>query len=62
MTFLETSKPILREDFLQVESNLKIKFPGDFKEHFLKYNGGYPEKANIPGLKKRLHILIVLCQ
>jgi len=44
MKFLETSDPIQLEDLIVIEKELKIKFPDKFKEHYLKYNGGYPEK------------------
>ena len=44
MNFLEASKPLNDSDIRQVENDLGLSFPIDFKKHYLKFNGGYPEK------------------
>jgi|SRR5471030_1196794 cell wall assembly regulator SMI1 len=44
MQFLETSKPLQLADLQEVENEFGICFPLEFKEHYLKHNGGYPEK------------------
>lgn len=44
MRFIETSKPINESDIERVEREFNINFPAEFKEHYLQYNGGYPEK------------------
>lgn len=42
---LESKKPILEEDIKYVENKYKFSMPEDIKKHYLKYNGGYPEKS-----------------
>ena len=42
--FIETEKNIVESDLLEIEENLKFKFPNDIKRHYLFYNGGYPER------------------
>ena len=44
MNFLRTSEPINAADIVNIENCLDVEFPDDFKEHYLTYNGGYPEK------------------
>lgn len=48
MKFLEISEPIYLEDLIKVEDELNIKFSSDFKEHYIEYNGGYPERDLYP--------------
>lgn len=43
MNFLQTSEPINGGDITNIERTLGLQFPDDFKEHYLTYNGGYPE-------------------
>ena len=44
MVFFETSDSLKPVDLENVENEFGIIFPADFKKHYLKYNGGYPEK------------------
>lgn len=37
-----TEKQITDTDFFEFEERLNIKFPDEFKDHYLKYNGGSP--------------------
>ncbi|ASE60799.1 SMI1/KNR4 family protein [Chryseobacterium indologenes] len=41
--FEKTSAKITIDDIQSFEKSLKIKLPEDFKEHYLKYNGGIPD-------------------
>ena len=43
MIFLETSTPVSKTDIEQIEITLGIVFPKDFVDHYLVYNGGYPQ-------------------
>lgn len=45
MKFIETSEDLKESDFSEIEQDLKITLPSEFKEHYLKYNGGYPENS-----------------
>ena len=40
--FSNTSRSITREDIEKIELNLGIKFPNNFIDHYLAYNGGVP--------------------
>lgn len=44
MKFLEVSKELTETELKEVENQLNISFTNDFKEHYLKNNGGYPVK------------------
>jgi hypothetical protein len=44
MKFLEISDTLLSDDVKVIENELKVTFPQDFVEHYLEFNGGYPEK------------------
>jgi cell wall assembly regulator SMI1 len=44
--FKEVSDPLTAADLAAIENQLGISLPLPLKEHFLKYNGGYPEKDN----------------
>ena len=43
MNFIETSKALDEADIFNVEKVLGFELPSEFKEHYLEYNGGYPE-------------------
>lgn len=43
--FFKCEKALSESDIINVEDRLGIKFPEDFKAHYLLYNGGEPEKA-----------------
>ena len=45
MEFLEVSKKLTETDLREVEEQLGNVFTDQFKEHYLKYNGGYPFKS-----------------
>lgn len=42
MEFKNTAQRITKEDILNFENKFQIELPIDFKEHYLKYNGGEP--------------------
>jgi hypothetical protein len=42
MKFLEISEKLTDADLEEVENLLGISFTSDFKNHYIKYNGGYP--------------------
>jgi cell wall assembly regulator SMI1 len=42
--FFNSEKTLLESDIIHIENRLGIKFPTDFKAHYLLYNGGEPEK------------------
>lgn len=42
--FDNVGKQICMQDIDELETMLKCKLPESFKEHYLKYNGGFPEK------------------
>lgn len=49
MVVFERTKPPLSElDIKRVESRLGIRLPQDFKEHYLRYNGGTPRPQFFP--------------
>ncbi|GAA3767167.1 SMI1/KNR4 family protein [Flavobacterium ginsengiterrae] len=43
--FFNCEKPISEIEFAQIEEVLNFKFPKEFREHYLQYNGGEPEKT-----------------
>ena len=45
MEFLEVSEKLVVDDLKEVEDQLGILFTNDFREHYLKNNGGYPIKS-----------------
>lgn len=42
--FIEISSPLTIHDLNQIEQEINVSFPNEFKEHYLVYNGGYPEQ------------------
>ncbi|WHY79910.1 SMI1/KNR4 family protein [Neobacillus sp. WH10] len=42
---LGTKANIVETDLLELEKEHKFKFPSTMREHYLLYNGGYPEKS-----------------
>lgn len=47
--FHSCSQPIGNSDLDACETILKRKLPSDFRQHYLKYNGGIPEDNLFPG-------------
>lgn len=47
--FRGCSQPIENTDLDACETVLKHKLPGEFRQHYLKYNGGVPEDNLFPG-------------
>lgn len=43
--FNECEKSLSKTDIIHVEKRLDIKLPNEFKMHYLKYNGGRPNKT-----------------
>ncbi|MDO6429025.1 SMI1/KNR4 family protein [Flavitalea sp. BT771] len=44
MVFLKASIPLTPSDIERAEKELDVFFPLEFVEHYLRYNGGLPEK------------------
>ncbi|WP_088072796.1 SMI1/KNR4 family protein [Gottfriedia luciferensis] len=42
---LNTKEKILETDLQEIEKGFNFKFPSSFRDHYLLYNGGYPEKS-----------------
>ena len=42
---LESKQPISLNDIKYIENKYKFSMPENIKKHYLKYNGGYPEKS-----------------
>lgn len=42
MIFNEVKKQLTKEEYKLFVTKFKVKLPEDYKEHILKYNGGYP--------------------
>lgn len=47
--FYGCSQPLEDLDLDACETVLRHKLPGEFRQHYLKYNGGVPEDSLIPG-------------
>jgi len=43
--FSECEKSVTEKDFALVEQDLAAKLPVDFKEHYIKFNGGTPKNT-----------------
>jgi len=43
--FFECAQKLELSDLLEVESRLGISLPDDFKDHYLEYNGGVPQRS-----------------
>ena len=43
--FHSVKKPLTNEDLRKFESENNIVMPLKIREHYLKYNGGYPERS-----------------
>src|SRR5258708_7250633 len=44
ITFVSTLTPLVAADLDDVEGRFGFKFPKEFRDHYLQFNGGYPEK------------------
>lgn len=42
---LNTKKKLTIEDIMEFEKEYNLSMPNEIKQHYLLYNGGYPEKA-----------------
>lgn len=49
--FRKTEQPLSLSDINEFEKLIKGKLPEDFKNHYLKYNGGYPNANWSEGLE-----------
>ncbi|WP_107878759.1 SMI1/KNR4 family protein [Neisseria animaloris] len=45
LEFKDCEKQVTKEQILKIEHELKIKLPHEFIEHYVKWNGGYPNKS-----------------
>lgn len=46
MEFLELSTKLTSEELKDMEDQIGVSFTQDFRNHYKKYNGGYPAKCN----------------
>ena len=58
LEFHDCEKNISEQEIWEVENKLGVFFPADFKAHYLKWNGGTPNKLkpseiNIRGLRDK---------
>ena len=44
-TFYNTKRVLSEEDIIQFETKYHFVMPPKIKKHYLKYNGGYPERC-----------------
>lgn len=51
MEFLQTEQKLTLADIDDFERKIGLKLPQDFKEHYLKFNGGYPAFEYVKGVK-----------
>ena len=42
--FINTKRSLTNDDLKQFESKFNVVMPDKIKKHYLKYNGGYPER------------------
>ena len=49
MEFEQYEQNLQQKNLLHLNSNYNIALPKAFKEHYLKYNGGYPPYENVKG-------------
>lgn len=50
MEFEQTSQNLSLEDLRDFETKINLTLPEDFKEHYLKRNGGYPPFEHVKGI------------
>ncbi|MFJ1321900.1 SMI1/KNR4 family protein [Capnocytophaga canis] len=51
MEFSQTEQKLTLADMDDFERKIGLKLPQDFKEHYLKFNGGYPSFEYVKGLR-----------
>ncbi|MFJ1365005.1 SMI1/KNR4 family protein [Capnocytophaga canimorsus] len=51
MEFSQTEQKLTLADMDDFERKIELKLPQDFKEHYLKFNGGYPSFEYVKGLR-----------
>ncbi|GIJ93219.1 SMI1/KNR4 family protein [Capnocytophaga stomatis] len=51
MEFSQTEQKLTSADMDDFERKIGLKLPQDFKEHYLKFNGGYPSFEYVKGLR-----------
>ncbi|MFJ1431821.1 SMI1/KNR4 family protein [Capnocytophaga canimorsus] len=51
MEFSQTEQKLTSADIDDFERKIGLKLPQDFKEHYLKFNGGYPSFEYVKGLR-----------
>ncbi|WP_432702812.1 SMI1/KNR4 family protein [Lysinibacillus sphaericus] len=60
--FYNCSSQLTRKDLEEVEKLLSFQLPQEFKEHYLQYNGGLPNKPCFfeenSGLETRVHVFL----
>lgn len=52
-----TKDRILVSDLQEIEEKFKFKFPNSFREHFLLFNAGYPEKSLFKGVDGKEYVV-----
>lgn len=51
MQFEQSEKKLTREELNDFEESCQVSLPGDFRQHYLNYNGGYPPCEYVKGLE-----------
>lgn len=51
MEFEQSEQQLTITELITFENSFSRNIPIDFKEHYLKYNGGYPPYENLKGLQ-----------
>ncbi|WP_172917494.1 SMI1/KNR4 family protein [Capnocytophaga canis] len=51
MEFSQTEQKLTLAEMDDFERKIGLKLPQDFKEHYLKFNGGYPSFEYVKGLR-----------
>jgi cell wall assembly regulator SMI1 len=54
---LGTKDNILETDLLELEKRFDFKFPPSIRDHYLLYNGGYPEKSLLVGKNSKEYVV-----
>lgn len=56
MEFEQSEQQLTITELITFENSFSRNIPIDFKEHYLKYNGGYPPYENLKGLQNNFTI------
>ena len=60
--FLETAKKLTNSDIHEIEKKINIKLPKQLVKHYMKFNGGIPDKtffySDISDIETRVHTFL----